>query len=225
MSNVFKASFIIGSAVLASIAASPAAAGIGIGARAGTMGITYEATLGFTDYLAIRAGINGYDTDYDTTEDDINYNFDADLKSRHLLLDVHPFAGTFRITGGFVQQDTTFVGVGTSSSSYTIGNTTYSPSDIGSVTASAGWDDRYSYLGLGWGKSPSGTGFGFSVDVGVVLQEAPSVNITVDSPLTSDPVAGPELQANIEQEEQQLRSDLEEFDTYPVISLGLSYHF
>lgn len=225
MKKLHKTSFVIASAVLASAAGSTATAGIGIGARAGTMGITYEATLGFTDYLAIRAGVNGYNTDYDTTQDEINYDFDADLKSRHLLLDVHPFAGTFRITGGFVQQDTTFVGVGTSSTSYTIGGTTYTPAEIGSVTASAGWDDRYSYVGLGWGKSPRGTGFGFSFDIGVVLQDPPTVNVIVDSPLTSDPVAGPQLQANIDQEEAELRSDMEEFDTYPVVSLGISYHF
>ncbi|MDX1443048.1 MAG: hypothetical protein R3270_04620 [Gammaproteobacteria bacterium] len=225
MEKISKATLISTIALLATAASATAHAGFGIGARAGTLGLTYEATLGFTDFLAIRAGVNGYDTDYDTTEDEINYNFDADLKSRHLLLDVHPFAGTFRITGGFVQQDTLFTGVGTSNTSYTIGSTTYSPADIGSVTASAGWDDRYSYIGLGWGKSPSGEGFGFSFDVGVVLQESPTVNIVVDSPLLNDPVAGPQLQANIDEEEAQLRSDMEEFDTYPVISLGISYHF
>lgn len=213
-------------AAIALSASLPAAAeGFGLGVRGSTLGITYEASLALTDYIALRAGKNGYSGDYDTTQDEINYNLDADLDSRHLLLDIHPFAGGFRITGGMVEQNSVFTGTGTSATTYTIGNTTYTPADIGSVAVTMNWDDRYTYAGLGWATKPRGTGFGFSFDVGMVLQDAPNVNVTVQSPLLTDPLLGPQLQSNIELEEQQLREDASEYENYPVVSLGLSYHF
>lgn len=198
------------------------AGNFGVGARASTLGVGYDASFTLTDYLVLRGGINSYSTDYDTTEDDIDYNFDADLDSKHLFLDIHPFAGNFRVTGGFVDNNSEFVGTGTSTGDFTINGVTYTPAEVGTLRAGFGLKERGTYFGIGWGTAPRSSGFGFSFDVGILQQDAPQAIIVPEGgTLIADPV----FQADIQAEEDKLNEDLSDFDTYPVVSLGISYKF
>jgi hypothetical protein len=201
---------------------SAAMADIGVGVRASTLGIGVDGSFALTDYLVLRVGLNSYEADYDTTEDNIRYDFNADLDSRHLLLDVHPFGGVFRITGGLLDNNSEFRGTGSTVGDYDINGVTYTQQEIGTLRAGFELDDRGTYLGFGWAKSPRGTGFGFSFDVGMIKQDAPHAVLQTESgTLTGNPA----LQADLDAEVEQLNRDLEDFDTYPVVSAGISYHF
>lgn len=200
-----------------------AAANIGVGARVSTMGISYEAFFPLTDYLVLRGGISQYDGDYDTEEDGIDYQFDAEYDSKHLYLDIHPFTGKFRITAGIIDNDTRYVGRATLANSYDIGGQTYTPAEVGTLHSVFGWADKGTYVGIGWGAAPrSGSGFGFSVDIGVLMQDAPDAILFAEGGTLA---ADPAFQDDIAAEEQTLREELSDFDTYPVISLGISYSF
>lgn len=213
--------------VLAMGISGTASAGVGIGAKAGTMGLGAELTVGIGDHLAVRAGAYQYDYDYESTEGDIDYNMNADLDKRALYLDLHPFAGVFRLTAGLVENGTSFTGVATSTGTIDVGGTPYNTADIGELHATLDWsngDERVPYFGIGWSKSPSGTGFGFSLDLGIVKAGKPKASLfTVngDPTITGDPT----FQANLAAEQQEFQDDADEFDTYPVVALGLSYHF
>ena len=65
-------------------------------------------------------------------------------------------------------------------------------------------------------------GLSVSLDLGVVFQGEPEVNLQSVGGSFSD---NPLLIAEVEREEQELQDDADEFDLYPVISLGLSYRF
>ena len=198
------------------------AADIGVGARVSTLGLTYEAKFALTDHLALRGGFNQYDTDYEETQQDITYDFDADFDSMHLLLDYHPFAGMFRITGGLLDNDSTFVGTGTSTGTYTLNGVAYTGAEVGTLSAGFGLQEVGTYLGVGWASAPRSSGLGFSVDIGVVLQDGPQAQIVSTGGLLSN---DPTFQSNVDAEIAKLNEDLEEFDTYPVISIGVSYTF
>lgn len=61
----------------------------------------------------------------------------------------------------------------------------------------------------------------FFLDLGVAYQGAADVR-----PAASGAVAGdPEFQRNLQQEEEDLKDDLDRFTYYPVIALGLTYKF
>lgn len=199
------------------------AAGPGVTAKVGTLGLGAEASLGLTDFFTVRAGINRYDYEFDATEDDITYDFQYELESNTAILDWHPFAGNFRISAGLVDNGNRIVGVAQPASDYTIGSNTYTADEIGSLSGIVSFDDRATFLGIGWSTTGgSDNGLGFAVELGLLKQGSPAVELSAsESGLISDP----QFQEDIQEEEDALESDLSDYDTHPVVSIGISYAF
>jgi len=199
-----------------------ALAEIGIEAKASTLGLGAEIHFGFTSFFNLRVGLNNYSYTYDTTEDDINYNFDLKLRSTSVLVDFHPFGGTFRLTGGLLKNDNEFQGDAALAGSYDIGGTTYTSAEVGTLSGNISFDSPVPYIGLGWANNPGDSGFGVSFDIGVVMQGEPKADLfTQGGTLINDP----QFQDDLAAEELALQEDMKEFDAYPVISFGLQYRF
>ena len=71
-----------------------------IGLRVSTLGAGIEADRSFSDSTGARVGFNYFTADYSAKIDDIDYDLDLNLMSVSVLLDWHPFKGSFRISGG-----------------------------------------------------------------------------------------------------------------------------
>lgn len=199
-----------------------ALAEIGIEAKASTLGLGAEIHFGFTSYLNLRVGLNNYSYTYDTTEDDINYNFDLKLRSTSVLLDFHPFGGTFRLTGGMLKNENEFQGNAALAGSYDIGGNTYTSAEVGTLSGNISFDSPVPYVGFGWANNPGESGFGVSFDIGLVMQGEPKADLfTQGGTLLNDP----QFQDDLAAEELALQEDMKEFDAYPVISFGLQYRF
>ena len=144
--------------------------------------------------------------------------------SIQLLGDYYPSSSSgFRVTGGLVAQNNTFsVTSKPSNGSYTIDNTQYSASTVGSLTGEYKYANSIApYLGIGIGKSTS-DGFGFNADLGVMFTGAPKVSLNASNPtFNNDPVTRTQLDNQVRRTE----GDLKGFNVYPVISVGLSYGF
>lgn len=192
----------------------------GITAKGGTLGLGVELNQSFNEYLGLRVGLNDFSYSYDTTEDDIEYNFDLELSSKSLLLDIHPFGGNFRISAGILKNDNQFQGNAASQSSYTVGNNTYTPQEIGVLSSTVGFDDTAPYLSLGWAQQLEDSGLGFALEIGAIMQGEPEATLTATGALSN-----PQLQDDLQREEESLENDMKDFDTYPVISFGISYKF
>lgn len=199
-------------------ASSMAVAETGVGVKAGTLGGGVELGIGLNDSFSARLGLNKYDKSDDQTIDDIDYSADLELSSTTLYLDWHPMQGSFRVTAGYLLSDNKLKANATPSSNVEIGDQSYSPSDIGEINASAALGDG-PYLGIGWGSVPA-TGFGFTFDLGVVSMGTPDVNLKID-----DPNGVIAANNDIEKEKANIEDDLDDYDMYPVISLGISYGF
>lgn len=198
--------------------------GFNISARGSTLGLGGEVGYAFNRYVNLRVGLNSFSYDYDTTEDGIDYNFDLDLRSTAVLLDLHPFAGRFRLTGGLLDNRNELNGRAEAADSYEIGDENYTSEEIGTLFGHATLgDDNPLYFGLGFSQPLADSGWGFGFDVGLVMLGDSEVSLI---PAGGTLVGSPAFQADVEVEEQRAEEDLNDsFETYPVAAIGVTFQF
>jgi hypothetical protein len=112
---------------------------------------------------------------------------------------------------------------------YDIGGVPVPVSILGTLDADVDFDPIAPYAGLGFGRAPgSGSGLGVTLDLGVLFQGKGDVTLTPRIPAGSplnDPVARQAFQILVDREERDLQDDVNDYDMYPVVSLGISYRF
>lgn len=197
--------------------------GFGVGIKAGSLGAGVEGTIGISDYLNVRLGVNGASPSFNETESDIQYRVSADLKSAAVLLDWHPFAGAFRLSAGVLDDQNTFRLRGQpTGGTFTIGGSTFTSAEIGTLSGDVHFERKTApYVGLGWGNAAR-KGFGASLELGAAFHGKPNVALRSEGGTKSN---DPTVQSALRQEEQQAEADLSSLKAYPVVSLGLSFGF
>lgn len=223
-------------AVLASTVSAPAMANtdadasswignLNIGVHASTLGPGFSVGYEFSEAFDVKGEFNGYDYDYDGTEDGIDYNFDLELKNQGLLVNWHPFEGGLRLTAGAYHNGNKIGGAASYSGtdSLEIGGSTYTGSDIASMNTSVEFSSIAPYLGVGYGAELGGVELG--IDVGVMYQGSPevSLNVTPNGALPAPVQAA--ILADAEQERSNLEKELNDLKYYPVAKISLVYHF
>ena len=193
-----------------------------ISGRVGTLGIGGEVDFRFNQRFGARIQLNGLSVSYDTTESDIRYDLGLALQTFGVLADWYPTGHRFRLTAGLYHNGSELVGIAATQTSYTIGNTSYTPADIGTLRASIGFESAAWYLGIGYARIPEGSGWGWNFDLGALFSGEPIPALESQGGLLS---SSAQLQNDIQLEEQQLQDDMSDFDVYPVITLGISYSF
>jgi len=205
-----------------------------IGARAGTLGIGLESTHTLHGKLNTRIGLNTFSTTIDDSYDGVNYEAAIDLQTVTALLDWHPYAGNFFLSGGLV-----FNGSSISiknkqiTQSFTVGNNTYTSSDL-LLEGDIGFQPLAPYFGLGWRTAPASKGgIGFSSEVGVMYSGSPDIHLNASGSAynTNNPgnsfnvAADPSFQQDLAREEKRLEGDYKKYKYFPVLSLGVTYAF
>lgn len=202
-----------------------AVVGIGVTAKGGTTGVGGDVTVPLvSNFLNLRAGYNFGELRPSTTEGDIKYKADLHFESVPILLDIHPFHGGFRITGGVFYNKNEIdlsatVGEGTD-----IGGVTLGAGQTASLNANVSWSKEFApYLGIGWGNAADNNtldlpiAVGFSLDIGAFYQDSPDVVLTESTGLVSA--------ADLAIEQAQIEDDLSDLKIYPVITLGIHIRF
>jgi hypothetical protein len=198
--------------------------GLALGPKFGTTGIGADLTFGLTRYLNLRGGFNYAAIGLDKKFGGVKYDTDLDMIGIPLLVDLYPAGGHFRLTGGvFIQPGWSADLSATPGSPVQIGNHVYGPDVVGTLTGKIEADPLAPYLGIGFGNAVGEDQWlTFSLDIGVVFQ-------TYDVALASD---GAGMTAKLDtfredmkKEEQNLQKDADNFKFYPVLTLGISYHF
>ncbi|MCP3981862.1 MAG: hypothetical protein GY716_21375 [bacterium] len=191
----------------------------GIGLRAGTYGIGGDFGVRIIDRVGIRASVQRLSVSVDEEEiDEIVYDGDLDIGGEGLLVDVYPMRGKFRLTAG-VFNNRNEVGLeGIVTENIEIGDTTYTPDDVGTLTGSVEFDDTAPYFGIGWGNVASGKGrIGLLVDLGILMQDVGQVGLE-----SSTGFVDPD---DLAQEIAEIEDDISDFDFWPVLSVGMSIRF
>ncbi len=203
----------------------PAQAGdFSLGGAAGTLGFGAEAGYAFNERLGVRLGGYAFSFDRDGEENGIRYDGELDLSNVGAYLDWHPFAGGFRVSGGWFATDNGLDGTGVPGpgGTFDIGGFTFTEEQVGTLRATAEFGSSAPFLGAGWLWGRADRGLAWSLDLGVLFQDSPDIELTsTGGTLSGDPA----LQLAIAEEEAELEDDFDKYDLYPVVSLGLSWRF
>lgn len=215
-----KRALLVGAILVSSGAAY--AEGVAVGAKVSTLGMGVELTKSFSENINGRLGFNKWSTERTGTEGDINYEIDVGLRTVGAMVDWYAFSGGFRVSGGLMSNGNEINLTGTSSATYQVGDVTYTAAEVGTLAGVIDFESTAPYLGIGWGNPVAkDKGFGMILDVGVMFQGSPAVELSTTGTLANDAT----FQAELEQEEASLESDLDSFKYWPVVAIGVSYQF
>jgi len=196
--------------------------GIGVTGKVGTTGLGADLTVPLiANWINLRAGYNIGEWRPSITEGGINYKANVELESIPLLIDIHPFHGNFRITGGvYLNKNeidlTSIVDASTVGGGGSVGTA--------ALNADISWSKDYApYFGIGYGNAADANfldlpiALGLSIDLGAFYQGSPSVILT-ESTGTVSP-------ADLAIEAAQLEEDLSDFKFFPVLTIGINIRF
>lgn len=202
------------------VAESGSAGGLGISAKVGTLGLGGEATIGINDYLGVRLGVNGAGLDGKEDADEGEIYWDVNLLTYSALLDIHPFGGGFRLSGGTMLNKNEVKLRANLDETVELDGQDYWLSDLsGKVT----FDEMAPYVGIGYGNAVGADGrWHFSCDFGVMFQGSPKVSARATA---SDPALQGTVDSALANEVADIQDDADAFKYYPVISLGCSFRF
>jgi hypothetical protein len=103
---------------------------------------------------------------------------------------------------------------------FQINNHSYTPSQVGTLTATAEWGSALPYVGFGFGTpaAPS-SGLGVVFDVGAAIGK-PTVALTATGAGSNS-----QLQSDLTAQIAKANDDASKIPVYPVISLGFAFRF
>ncbi|MFH0908017.1 MAG: hypothetical protein V1929_04585 [bacterium] len=214
---------VIAIAAAAGFATSSAAqGGLALGAKVGTLGPGVELTGYLVGDLNIRAGFNYLPYSYEFEEDGINYDADLTMQSALILLDWHMFGNNFRFSAGLTINDNILEVTGATSEPEEIGNSLYTPAEIGTLKGRATFDQLAPYVGIGYGNAVADdVALSFVFDLGIIFQGTPDIDLSSSGTMASDP----QFQADLKEEEQNIQDEADSFKIYPVLAFGIAYYF
>lgn len=218
---------------LAAQAAKPkSAVNASVAVRAGTLGIGVEAGVLAAPNVALRLGYSGYSYSRTQTSKDVMYDGKLKLSSVSALADVYPSkSGTFHFTAGLVFNSNTITAHGkpngtNGAQTYTLNGMTFSASDVGTLDGRASFSHTAPYLGIGFGKPAGSSPVQFLLDLGVVFQGKPHLSLARNGGIAvTNPTLSDQINAAINAQRDRTQSDFNKFQYYPVVSVGLAYHF
>ncbi len=219
--------------VLVQAAAKPKpAVNASVAVRVGTLGVGVEAGILAVPNVALRLGYSGYSYSHTQTSKDVTYDGKLKLSSVSALADVYPSkSGTFHLTAGLVFNSNTITATGkpnitNGAQTYTLNGMTFNASDVGTLDGRASFSKTAPYLGLGFGKPSGSSPVQFLFDIGVVFQGKPRLSLARNGGIAiTNPALSDQINAAINAQRDKTQSDLNKFQYYPVVSVGLAYRF
>ncbi|MET0239644.1 MAG: hypothetical protein ABW184_07070 [Sphingobium sp.] len=198
-----------------------------IGVTGGTLGVGPEVAYRLNDRLGVRANATFLSVSHSFDSDDIEYDGKVKLASGGAMIDVFPFKGGFRISGGArINGNRARATAQPSGGSYDINGTSYTAAEIGTLKAESDIKDFAPMLTIGYGGGTS-SGFIFGIEAGALFQGTVRIKpLTYTGTLlnSSDPRAVL-LRADIEAERASVQDDIDDYKVYPVLQLSIGYRF
>ena len=199
--------------------------GLALGPKFGTTGLGLEMTFGVNPYLNLRSGFNYGSFTWGQEFGNVDYDADLTMTSVPLLLDVHPFGGHFRLTGGLYLQPGTKADLDATPSEPTqIGSHTYNPDTIGTLTGEIEVGDVLTpYVGIGFGNTVGEDQLlTLTLDIGVIFQ---SYDVSLDSDGAGMTAQLDTFREDLKKEEGLLQKDADDWKIFPVVAISLAWHF
>lgn len=209
-------------------------ADVAMGAGLSSLGLGVQGIFGVNKYINLRLAANGASIDEDFEESGINYKGTVDFTSYGLITDIHPFGGSFYLSAGYLAHDNNIKLKASCPNSCDIDGKSYQSSPDGQINAGIDFGSGAPYAGIGWGNAMQGGRLYAKLDIGVLFQDKPNVNLTATGSFkntntglimnTNNPIFKKEV-ANEEQALQQEIDDADYSELWPVIGLSIGYRF
>ena len=246
MQAMIRGVFAAGALALAGTATAKDETTLGISLEGSTLGAGLSIGMPVGERFNVRGVYHGYTYDLDDIEDDsgATYEGELDLKSAGLFADWHPFKGAFRITAGFVSNGNEIALTGMPAGGvFTVGDCTFesNPSDPMAVDGAVEFSSSAPYVGIGWGGNLNAEpGFFMTLDLGVLMSGSPEAtlngrgqarnadagNLACGDPVTYQDVSGyPEFQQEVQDAEDEVNKETEDFELWPNIAIGIGWRF
>lgn len=205
-------------AFLAFLASPAQAQDFGLAGHVGTLGIGAGAAFEVNSRLALRAAISVQPWEPNRVVEDVDVTASFASPAYSGRVDLYPFAGAFRLSGGVVHFSEPITLVGTPVGPVEVNGTMYDPADVGDVAVRVMTRESAPYLGVGFGRV-SGAGLGVFMDLGVVFQGEPTLDVAFDGPFANQPA----FQQNLQVEVAEVEDDISGYKYFPVLSVGVRF--
>ncbi|MFQ5609768.1 MAG: hypothetical protein ACE5F8_05805 [Woeseiaceae bacterium] len=192
----------------------------GVGVKAGTLGFGLEGTWRPLPYLDLRLGANTLDYDRDDDYAGVNYDATLGLETFYATANFGFPVSPFRVTAGIYSNGNEVTMVSANNPSFDFGGSTFTPTEVGTLTGTTSFSSTAPYLGFGYDFTVMNR-VGLNLDFGVLWQGDPSVTLVADGSLAGQPA----FDAALEAERLELEDDLSNFKAWPVVSLGFVFNF
>ncbi len=205
--------------------------------KASTLGAGAELATPLSRDFNLRSGFNIVNFGYPFSTDGVTYNSQLRLRSSQTTLDWFPTRHGFHISSGILYTKNNISSIASvpAGQNFSLGDQSYinSAGDPVHGTMTAVYPHNVSpMLLIGFGNVLPRNGRHFSVpfEVGVAYTGAPVINVNlIGSACTTQGCVSfannAEAQASLKREIQTLNEDLKRIPVYPILSLGLAYHF
>ncbi len=192
--------------------------------KIGTQGIGLDGVVRINDYLRLRGGGNYLTYSGNHEINDIDYEYDASIANGNTFVDYHPFASGFRITGGAFYGPDELEVTSNPITSLTIGNASYTPSEIGTMKAKVETGDISPYAGIGYSDVFTANGANrhwfLEADLGVKFNDITSTASSTGT-LSNDPT----FNADLQREKNKVQDEFDILEYYPILNIGVTYKF
>jgi len=137
------------------------------------------------------------------------------------MVDVHPMGNGFRISAGARINNNKVRLAARPTSDVEIGDDTYTPEEIGTLSGTLKAKSFAPALTLGWGGGLT-RGLKFGFEAGGMFEGSPRVrNLRATGTLSSDPG----FQASLRDEAREIEDDVHKYKIYPIVQLAIGYRF
>jgi hypothetical protein len=174
----------------------------------------------FSDHFGLRGGLNRFAYNIEEDLDDVSYSVKLKMQSEPLLLDFHPWSErSFRLSLGVLFNQNQLSAGATPTGSVEIGNNTYAPGAVGSLSLSIKQRPVSPYLGMGGNLFyfDRNHQWAFTHELGVAWTGKPKVGLSASG--TGVP------QSDLEKERQKIEDDISKLALLPFIKFGISFTF
>lgn len=212
--------------ILALLAGSTAAADVGVGVKAGTLGIGLEGRWEPIPWFDLRIGANYYDYEDAGAYSGINYNANLTLDTYYLTGSFKFPLSPFRLTAGAFSNgnQVQMQSQDTGGANFNIGGVSFSSTDVGALRSITSFGSTAPYLGVGFDFELFGKA-GLNLDFGVLWQGEPQVALDATGLASAPQVVQDALAPALEAERLELQDEMSDYKAWPVVSLGLVYNF
>lgn len=191
--------------------------GFSAGLTGGSLGIGPQVGYRVSEHFGLRADATFLSISHGFDSDELNYDGKVKLRSVGAMLDLYPFGGGFRVSGGARINGNKGRVEATPATTVTIGDTDYAASAIGTLSGQAETKNFAPALTLGYGGG-SKQGLVFGVEAGALFQGRVRIRDFAAS-------GGGVASADLESERKSIQDDVDDFKVYPILQLTVAYRF